>query len=151
MKYGIFTVYECPDEDTLKLDSSNPDSFDIDVNTPPGETFEEDPENVLRGSNDDIPLTPGDEISIQSSQGPNDDFRVMELEFNVVPDGDVPVTVTVTFVLENGTNVQVDRTVSDGILVPVKGYSKAVCTNDKLTCEFHIILQFNYDGYLTQL
>lgn len=94
------------------MDSNNPDGFDIDVNTPPGETFDEDPENVLRGSNDDIPLTPGDEISIKSSQGPNDDFRVMELEFNVIVDDGSPVTVTVTFVLENGTDVPVDVTVS---------------------------------------
>lgn len=127
----FFAVYECPSEDTIKLDSSNPDDFDVDVNTPPGETFDEDSENVLRGSNNEIPLTPLEEISIESSRGPEDDFRVMELEFNVTPDdGESQVTVTVTFVLENETSVPVIVTVSYCVKLFDRAHNKSLYTDD---------------------
>lgn len=78
----------------------------------------------MRGSNKDIPLTPGGEISIKSSQGPTDDFRVMELELNVTPDDEtLPVTVTVTFVLEDGSNVTIDVMVSNSVSWLDKTYS----------------------------
>ena len=81
----------------------------------------------MRGSNEDIPLTPGSEISIESSEGPTDDFRVMELELNVTPDDEtLPVTVTVTFVLEDGSNVTVDVPVSNSAFLLDKTFSKAL-------------------------
>lgn len=90
----------------------------------------------MRGSNEDIPLTPGSEISIKSAEDPTDDFRVMELELNVTPDDEtLPVTVTVTFVLEDGSNVTVDVPVSNSALLLDKTFSKALHT-DK-SCSFN--------------
>ena len=66
----------------------------------------------MRGSEDDISVVPDTEVVITSKQGPNDDFRVMELEFTVTPETPTDsVTVTVVFTLENGTDVTVTRVV----------------------------------------
>lgn len=109
-----YAAFKCPvDETTIKYDDDNQQGFTTTLETPSGD---EPGEPALRGSDDVLPVTSEDELVIVTEQKPGEDeFRVMELEFNVNPedDGDdKPTVVTVTFKLENGTDVIIIRTVS---------------------------------------
>lgn len=115
MSWFYRAAFKCPaDETTIKYDFDSQEGFTIELEGP--SAGDEPTEDVLRGSGDVLPVTPDDELVIVTEQKPEEDeFRVMELEFNVNPedDGDdKPTVVTVTFTLENGTDVIIIRTVS---------------------------------------
>ena len=114
----VFTAFFCPeDSETIKYDFDNQSGFTTTLDSPDG-TSEPIPD-VLRDSSDEVPVSDNQDIVIVSDVYPDDDFRVMELEFTVKPedDGDnLPTTVTVTFTLVDGTKVVVTREVSNSIM-----------------------------------
>lgn len=104
----------CPNaETTIKYDAENPSGFTTTLSKPEGE---EPGYDALRGSDDELPVTPDDELVITTDRKPGvDDFTFMELEFNVNPDDDDdtdPTTVKIVFELSDGTNVTIYKTVS---------------------------------------
>ena len=92
--YNIFTVHECPsNESTIEFNKESPFGFIIEINGIPDDT-------PLSTSGSEI--TPLDVVTIETSTPPGDDFRVMDLEFTITPEGDQPVTVTIRFTTDSG-------------------------------------------------
>ena len=68
-------------------------------------------DEALRGSGDSVPMTLADDLVIECDKN-SKAFTVMKLKFNVEPDAGQPTFVTVTFRLEDGTEVMVVKMVS---------------------------------------